>query len=439
MKSLENYFIQIQQPKPDEPPHRHRTLPIAETITHIEGYPKKLIIFRTAASRFWQVRYYEDGKVIRRTTKTTNKPTAILRAKEFFADFVAHRGQSSNLRTRFETVAFKQLDYQRVKLLRGELTQPTHENDQNRLRRDILPFFRAYDITEVDFNAIDSYINHLTVQSGRGRTGTLSNSSIQLHLTHVGKILRFAHRHGLIEKLPALPTIKRQDHSRDYFTPDEVVHLLATARRLIGDRDVICAKKTGKFVRNVEISEDIGDLIEFMLYAFIRPTDLKVLQHQHIAIVRREQTYLRLTQPETKRHSQPMITMPRAVDIYERLLARRMSVGPIRPSDHVFFPEWPDRQYAIVQMRRQFDLVLKRAGLKQSGRGENRTLYCLRHTAIMERLLNGDKIDVLSLARNSRTSVEMIERFYARHLHGEMVVAKLQSSFVFVEQSGAGC
>ena len=46
----------------------------------------------------------------------------------------------------------------------------------------------------------------------------------------------------------------------------------------------------------------------------------------------------------------------------------------------------------------------------------------------MERLLNGDRIDLLSLARNARTSVEMIERFYARHLHGEMVVAKIQST-----------
>jgi integrase len=178
----------------------------------------------------------------------------------------------------------------------------------------------------------------------------------------------------------------------------------------------------------VEISEDIGDLIEFMLHTFVRPTDVKVLQHQHVAVVRREQTYLRLTQPETKRHSLPMVSMPQAVEVYERLLARRQAIGPIQPSDHVFFPVWPDREYALVQMRRQFDLVLKRAGLKTSSRGESRTLYCLRHTAIMERLLNGDRIDVLSLARNARTSVEMIERFYARHLHGEMVVGKIHSS-----------
>jgi integrase len=116
------------------------------------------------------------------------------------------------------------------------------------------------------------------------------------------------------------------------------------------------------------------------------------------------------------------------VEAYERLLARRQAIGPIQPSDYVFFPIWPDREYALAQMRRQFDLVLKRAGLKISSRGERRTLYCLRHTAIMERLLNGDRNDVLSLARSARTSVEMIERFYTRHLHGEMVVKKIHSS-----------
>ncbi len=50
----------------------------------------------------------------------------------------------------------------------------------------------------------------------------------------------------------------------------------------------------------------------------------------------------------------------------------------------------------------------------------------VRNTAIRERLLYGDRIDVLSMAPNARKSVEMIERFYARHLHGEMVVAKIQ-------------
>jgi hypothetical protein len=46
----------------------------------------------------------------------------------------------------------------------------------------------------------------------------------------------------------------------------------------------------------------------------------------------------------------------------------------------------------------------------------------------MFRLTLGDKIDSLTLAKNARTSVEMLERFYARHLQPEMNIEKLQST-----------
>ena len=76
---------------------------------------------------------------------------------------------------------------------------------------------------------------------------------------------------------------------------------------------------------------------------------------------------------------------------------------------------------------RQLDrLALTQNGLKQL-LGRLRTLYCLRHTSIMFRLLYGQGIDMLTLARNARTSVQMIERFYASALDGEMNVAMLQS------------
>ena len=79
------------------------------------------------------------------------------------------------------------------------------------------------------------------------------------------------------------------------------------------------------------------------------------------------------------------------------------------------------------RMGRQFDYIVKAAGLKKSPNGEERTIYSLRHTAIMFRLTKGENIDLLTLARNARTSVEMIERFYARHLNAEMNVEKIQS------------
>jgi len=70
---------------------------------------------------------------------------------------------------------------------------------------------------------------------------------------------------------------------------------------------------------------------------------------------------------------------------------------------------------------------LEETGIRKGSLGQNRTLYSLRHTAITFRLLYGKGIDLLTLARNARTSVEMIERFYTSNLSPEMNIEMLQS------------
>lgn len=47
----------------------------------------------------------------------------------------------------------------------------------------------------------------------------------------------------------------------------------------------------------------------------------------------------------------------------------------------------------------------------------DRTIYSLRHTAICMRLiLSEGKVNIYTLAKNAGTSVNQIERFYARNL-----------------------
>ena len=54
-------------------------------------------------------------------------------------------------------------------------------------------------------------------------------------------------------------------------------------------------------------------------------------------------------------------------------------------------------------------------------------MYSLRHSAITFRLLYGQGIDLLTLARNARTSVEVINNHYASTVSGEQNIALLQS------------
>ena len=60
------------------------------------------------------------------------------------------------------------------------------------------------------------------------------------------------------------------------------------------------------------------------------------------------------------------------------------------------------------------DEALDELGLKLDREGNRRTTYSLRHTYICLRLLEG--ADIYQIAKNCRTSVEMIEKHYAAHL-----------------------
>jgi integrase len=67
--------------------------------------------------------------------------------------------------------------------------------------------------------------------------------------------------------------------------------------------------------------------------------------------------------------------------------------------------------------------VLDELGLKEDRDGNPRTAYSLRHTYICLRLLEG--ADIYQVAKNCRTSVEMIEKFYASHIKTRVDAAAL--------------
>ena len=55
--------------------------------------------------------------------------------------------------------------------------------------------------------------------------------------------------------------------------------------------------------------------------------------------------------------------------------------------------------------------------------GNRRTAYSLRHTYICLRLMEG--ADIYQIAKNCRTSVEMIEKYYASHIKNTLDAAAI--------------
>lgn len=204
---------------------------------------------------------------------------------------------------------------------------------------------------------------------------------------------------------------------------------MRTSRKLIGHTHPDVSSKTFRYrllrTAQYKMPPDMAWAIGFMVNSFIRPSDLKTLKHRHVEVVRNQNIYLRLTLPETKKHGKPIVTLQPAVRIYEQIVKHH--AGKISKDDYLFLPELKDRDFALAVLGNYFNWVLKAAGLKLGAHGQTRSMYSLRHSAITFRLLYGQGIDLLTLARNARTSIEVINNHYASSVSGEQNIALLQS------------
>lgn len=422
---------------------RSRTVPIPQTITPVPGYPQKLAVFKIAASKFWQMRCWIAGQTHRRSTKTTSLRAAQSAARQFYEELLSAQFHTShtihNAATAvgasaaatavkptllFSTAAAQMFANEQSRMERGELTRGSLQVLRNRLDAHVLPRFAKVAVQSVDYISLLSFAQFL---SQRYTTTTVSQ-----YLIAVRKVLSLVAKQGHIKALPEFPKIKVINAPRASFTPSEYWQILRRARQLIGQRHPDAASHLRAEYKlrkqDTHMPTDVAWAIGFMVNAFIRPSDLRTLQHRHVEVVKQGTTqYLRLTLPETKRHAAPIVTLQPAVRIYQQIVKQRKDSGQAKPTDYLFLPQHKDRQYALSLLSVMFNWVLNETGLKQSAHGSPRTFYSLRHSAITFRLLYGSGIDILTLARNARTSVDVINKHYASTVTAEQNIQMLHS------------
>jgi hypothetical protein len=315
--------------------------------------------------------------------------------------------------------------FEAARVLRGEVTALSQTMFSARIKTYLLPFFEGFTLDQIRYAELQKFTDWL---AERG----LKPTTIRQMLVTVRKVLNWALINQMLAGLPAFPKIKTSSVPRGGFSAREYLKLWQFARRLSAapcpeheptHRDTL----GGVFARDQPVPAEFAHMIGFMVNSFIRPSDLRFIQHQHVQVIRGKHTYLRLSLPETKKHSVQIVTLRPAVRLYEAILANARQAGFGQPHDYLFMPQVHNRKSVMVLMDLHFRRVLEASGLRVGARGQVRTLYSLRHTAITFRLLYGKGIDLLTLARNARTSVEMIERFYASELTAEMNVGMLQS------------
>jgi integrase len=186
----------------------------------------------------------------------------------------------------------------------------------------------------------------------------------------------------------------------------------------------------GKSVRRLKYTPHFAHFIVIHVHSFIRINDHKLLRHKHVKIREKDgRRFLEIFPPSSKTSDRSSVSNQEAVEAYEKLLTEDKARGFGRPEDFVFYPEFRKRDYALSVMRRLFLQLCKNLGLQQDERGRNRTLYSLRHTAIMLRYLyGGPLVDLVEFAGNALTSVAMLEKFYLSHARNKFKVCQIQAT-----------
>lgn len=419
---------------------RTRSLPVLSSMCAVRGYPRKLKIYRIRGSRFWQARCYMEGKMHVRSTRMEAKQPAVEAAKQFYEELLVRyrttgehelarleqaQQKEAPAKYRFQTVAEHALAAERGRMLRGELALQSFKALRNRLEKQICPVFGRDDIRSITHEGLLQFMNALVSRK-------VSSVTVSQYLQSVRLVFKFALVNELINRIPPFPKLRLSSQPRGGFTVSEYKTLLRSAKQLARLQEAPKSathrdRAGGIFTKTKSVPHELAWMIGFMVNSFLRPTDLKFIQHKHVEIVRTNHLYLRLTIPETKRHKAQIVTLRPAVRIYQSLRDHHAAQGRAAPDDYLFLPQVEDRDAAAVVLSANFNKVLDATGLKTGELGQARSLYSLRHTAIMFRLLYGKGIDLLTLARNARTSVQMIEEFYASQLTAEMNIGLLQS------------
>ncbi len=373
---------------------------MAEKHTILGG---KVYVYKRENSPVWQCSSYLDG----RNRRVSTKEESLSKAKDFAEDWYLElrakrtRGELISERTFTQTVERFVKEYEVI--TDGDRNEVYVRGHKARLRNHLIPFFGKMGLSQVTSGAVQDY--RIFRLNDDPNYKPPARSTMHQEIVTLRQVLKTAVRHGWLNGLPDLsePYRKVQKVShRAWFSPDEYRQLYTATRANI--------KKAGNSYHR-DLAEQLHDKILFMANTGIRPDEANWLEYRDIEIVEDDATGETILEIEVrgKRGVGYCKSTMGAVRPFERMVERNQ-------------PE-PTNRLFPVDHKKQFNRILDEQGLKTDRQGNRRTLYSLRHSYISFRLLEG--ADIYQIAKNCRTSVEMIEKHYAVHLKNNLDAAAI--------------
>ena len=368
----------------------------------------KVQLFRRPNSPKWQCRASVGGKQIQVSSRLDSLAQAKDFAEDWYLELQGKNRWGGGIPTgrTFSAAADKFLEEYEVITL-GERSPIYVQAHERRIRVHLLPFFGKKRLSEITPGLVQEYrVHRMSSRLGKdGEPVRPSRSTMHQEIVTLRQILKTAERHGWIDHIPNLAAPYRANSKishRGWFSPEEYKQLYGATRECI---------KTAQRKYHRARYEQLHDFVLFMANTGLRPDEALRLEFRDVAIVTDDATGERILEIEVrgKRGVGYCKSMPGAVMPFQRL--KKRSGG--EPTERLF----PYNPHKLLNR------VLVKEGLKTDRDGQARTAYSLRHTYICLRLMEG--ADIYQIAKNCRTSVEMIEKYYASHLKNTLDAAAI--------------
>lgn len=383
---------------------------MAEKHTILEG---KVHLYRRNDSLVWQCSTYLKGK----NWRVSTKEESLSRAKEWAEDWYfglkdkGRRGELVSEKT-FKDAADQFIAEYEI-LTEGERNARWVQDHYRRIRTYLVPFFGKMGLSQINAGTVQEYrVARLTPVEGKRlpSRSTLHHENVTMRM-----VLKTAVRHRWLSHLPDISQPYRKSSKvvhRAWFTPEEYKQLYQATRAKVQKAKQASKKaQEGETARSVWLAEQLHDKVLFLTNTGIRPDEANWLEYRDVRIVDDEESGQTILEIEVrgKRGVGYCKSTVGAVWPFKRMVARNKPA----PTDRMF----------PIDHKKQFNRVLDDLGLKFDRDGNRRTLYSLRHSYISFRLLEG--ADIYQIAKNCRTSVEMIEKHYAAHLKDRLNAAAI--------------
>jgi integrase len=386
---------------------------------------EKLHVYRRENSPFWQCATYLAGRNHRISTKESDLERAKALAAEWYLNLqVKSRAGELKGGPTFRDAAAK-FEAEYVILTAGERSPEYVKGHSEKLKVHLLPFLGDKLVTEISPQVVQDYrVHRMTSRKRKRKDGVEeimrpARSTLHQEIITLRHVLKTAQRLGWLKFIPDLsPPYKASGKisHRAWFSPEEYKQLYNATR----ERAANPPKPRWKWE-----CEQLHDFVLFMVNTGLRPDEAGRLQFRDVEVVKdaaTKETILEIS-ARGKRGVGYCKSMPGAVVPFERLRTRKRLAARKRKTSwggesstslqELGLPKLTDPLFPDLRAH-HLNAVLDEQGLKEDREGLRRSAYSLRHTYICLRLMEG--ADIYQIAKNCRTSVEMIEKFYASHI-----------------------